>query len=72
MMLIAGPRKLDDKQIRRLLQKRNKTEFNFSYRSGTLDKKAMKRKGPKQFLLIVKFQKYKKNIKCQYPIKQLV
>ena len=70
-MLNAGPRKLDDKQIRRLLQKRNKTEFNFSYRSGTLDEKAMIRKGPNKFLLIVKFQKYKKNIKCQYPTKQL-
>ena len=34
----AGPRKLDDKQIRRMLQKRNYTEFIF-HNSGILDER---------------------------------
>ena len=41
----SGPRKLEDKQVRRMLQKRIWTEFIF-YRPGILDEKAMRRKKP--------------------------
>ena len=70
-MLYWGPRKLDDKQIRRILQKRNSTEFVF-YRSVNLDEKAMKRKGPTKFFLKSQVSQIQKEHKMSIPIKKLV
>ena len=55
-----GPRKLDDNQIGRMLQKRNQAEFIF-YKSGILDEKVMKRKG----------SQIKKEHKMSIPIKTI-
>ena len=65
-----GPRKLDDKQIKRMLQKRKLTEFIF-YRSGILDEKAMKRKGPTKFFLKSQVSQIQKEHKMSIPIKTI-
>ena len=69
-MIQPGPRKLDDKQIRRMLQKQNFTKFIF-YRSSILDEKAMKRKGPTKFFLKSQVSQIQKT-KFQHLSKQLV
>ena len=66
--LILGPRKLDDKQIRRMLQKRNWTDFLF-YRSAILDEKTMKRNGPTNIFLKSQVSQIQKEHKMSIPIK---
>ena len=65
-----GPRKLDDNQIRRMLQKRNQTKFTFC-RSGILDEKSMKRKGPTTFFLKSQVSQVQKEHKMSIPIKTI-
>ena len=69
-MFVLGPRILDDQQIRRILQKRNFTEFIF-YRSGILDEKAMKRKGLTKFFLKSQVSQIQKEHKISIPIKTI-
>ena len=69
-MIQPGPRKLDDKQIRRMLQKQNFTKFIF-YRSSILDEKAMKRKGPTNFFLMGEISRTQKELEMSIPIKKI-
>ena len=66
----AGPRKFDEKQIRRTLRKRNEAEFIF-YRSGILDEEAMKRKGPTKFFFESQVSQIQQEHKISISIKTI-